>query len=74
MQYSYKEKQTLGDLTMSRFELASIASRYDTALSRAMLRALGIDAQGRTPGSVTVYRDRYQGIAECMAQRFGVVL
>lgn len=59
---------------MSLLELAEIASRYDTALSRAMLRALGIAAPSHTPGSATARRDRYQGIAECMAQRFGVVL
>ncbi len=59
---------------MSLLELAEIASRYDTALSRAMLRALGIAAPSRTLGSATAHCDPYRGLTECMAQRFGVVL
>ena len=33
---------------------ARIALRYDTAMSRAMLRALGIPAQARVPSSPVV--------------------
>lgn len=33
---------------------ARIALRYDTAMSRAMLRALGIPAQARVPSSPVI--------------------
>jgi len=59
---------------MTRDELARIALRYDTALSRAMLRALGVEVPHRArPGSI-VLADRYGGVAECFAQRHGVVM
>lgn len=52
---------------------ARIALCYDTALSRAMLKALGVPA--RKPEPKTVLRhDRYGGVRECMGQRFGVML
>ena len=58
--------------TMTRDDLARIALRYDTALSRAMLRALGIDVPRRSvPGAIQRV-DRYDGVAECMGQRVGV--
>ena len=59
---------------MTRDELARIALRYDTALSRAMLRALGVDPPARRKGGGVSTRgvDRYGGVLECMAQRHGV--
>lgn len=58
---------------MMRDELLRIAARYDTAMSRAMLRALGVDAPRRAPRPGPIARvDRYAGVAECMAQRTGV--
>lgn len=59
---------------MTRDQLARIAMRYDTSMSRAMLRALGVDAPARPGGRATVRADRYAGMLECMAQRHGVVL
>ena len=58
--------------TMTRDQMASIALRYDTAMSRAMLRALGVDAPKRAGGRATARADRYAGALECMAQRHGV--
>ena len=59
---------------MSPDQLARIALRYDTAMSRAMLRALGVAVPRRTrPGTVEL-ADRYDGLAECMGQRVGVRL
>ena len=58
---------------MTRDDLARIAMRYDTAMSRAMLRALGIEPPapradaGRVPN-----RDRYRGARRLMRQRHGV--
>ena len=51
---------------VSREELAMIASRYDTSMSRAMLRALGMPAPEPAPavGSI-VSVDRYAGIDWC---------
>ena len=57
---------------MTREELARIALRYDTQLSRAMLRALGVEPRVRARGRATAKVDRYEGIAECFAQRVGV--
>lgn len=60
---------------MTRDELARIAMRYDTALSRAMLRALGVAVRrprGKGGGVSTPGVDRYGGVLECMAQRHGV--
>lgn len=55
---------------MNREQLARIALRYDTALSRAMLKALGVEPQRRKRGAVVV--ERYNDIQECMRQRYGV--
>ena len=60
---------------MTRDELARIALRYDTAMSRAMLRALGVPVPHRAPRAGAIARvDRYGGLAECMGQRHGVVM
>lgn len=54
---------------MERDELVRIALRYDTAMSRAMLRALGVDVPHRvTPGTI-VRVDRYAEVRECFANR-----
>ena len=57
---------------MTRDELARIALRHDTLISRAMLRALGVPVPDawRTVGTVRV--DRYEGLRGCMAQTTGV--
>lgn len=53
---------------MTREELIGIASRYDTALSRAMLRACGVffvrveKMRAKKPK----VRGRYRGIRACM--------
>ena len=51
---------------MSRGELAAIARRYDTSMSRAMLRALGLPAPepAPAPGAV-VSVDRYADVLWC---------
>ena len=58
---------------MTREQLARIAMRYDTAMSRAMLRALGVEPPpprvANTPGG-----DRYRGADKLMRQRYGVRL
>ena len=59
---------------MTRDDLAAIALRYDTSMSRAMLRALGVDAPEPVRYGVVANVDRYGGIAECMGQRYGVVM
>ena len=60
---------------MTRDELARIALRYDTAMSRAMLRALGVPVPHPLPRPGTIARvDRYEGAAALMAQRYGVRL
>lgn len=58
---------------MTRDQLAAIALRYDTAMSRAMLRALGVPVPHRPakPGAIARV-DRYEGMLECMAQTTGV--
>ena len=57
---------------MNRDTLAAIALRYDTALSRAMLRALGVPIPHRArPGSI-VSVDRYADAERLMGQRYGV--
>ena len=64
---------------MTRDELARIALRYDTAMSRAMLRALGLSvperyaAGGVVPVDV-LKRDMYAGVQGCMMQRYGVAV
>lgn len=58
---------------MTRDQLAAIALRYDTAMSRAMLRALGLPVPRRESRPGTIARvDRYAGLEACMAQRTGV--
>lgn len=57
---------------MTRDQLARIALRYDTAMSRAMLRALGVDVPHRARPGTVVSVDRYDGMMECFAQRHGV--
>ena len=58
---------------MTRDQLAAIALRYDTAMSRAMLRALGVPVPRREPEPGAIARvDRYAGMRECMAQTTGV--
>ena len=51
---------------MSKGELATIALRYCTSMSRAMLRALGIEPREPAPPAGTVVSvDRYEGIDWC---------
>jgi hypothetical protein len=58
---------------MERDELTRIALRYDTSMSRAMLRALGVPVPHRLPREGAIARvDRFDGLAECFAQRHGV--
>lgn len=60
---------------MTRDDLARIALRYDTAMSRAMLRALGVPVPHRRPRPGAIARvDRYEGIPGLMAQKHGVRL
>ena len=48
---------------MEREELLAIAIRHDTTMSRAMLRALGVEVPERAPKPGTVVRaDKYDGI------------
>lgn len=53
---------------LTRADLVRIAMRYDTAVSRAMLRALGVPAP--EPASRTEDRQRgawrYRGMRSCM--------
>lgn len=52
---------------MSKGELAMIALRYRTSMSRAMLRALGIPVPAPAPAVGTIARAdrRYDGIMWC---------
>ena len=60
---------------MTREDFLRIALRYDTAMSRAMLRALGVEVHhGGRRGSVAVKVDRFADIAECRRQHHGVRL
>ena len=54
---------------MERDDLARIALRYDTAMSRAMLRALGVDVPHRVRPGTVVRVDRLEGLRECFANR-----
>lgn len=50
---------------MEREQLVRIALRYDTSMSHAMLRALGVPIPDRKPKPGTVVRvDRYEGVRE----------
>lgn len=57
---------------MTREQMARITLRYDTSMSRAMLRALGIEAPEPVRFGTVASVDRYEGIGELMNQRFGV--
>ena len=57
---------------MTRDQLARIALRYDTAMSRAMLRALGVDVPHRARPGTIVSVDRYDEMLDCFAQKVGV--
>lgn len=59
---------------MTNEELARIAMRYDTAMSRAMLRALGIDSpqRKRTQPRRKRYRPTRREVRQCFGQRYGV--
>ena len=55
---------------LTRKVLASIARRYDTAMSRAMLRALGVAARPEggavpKPCAKRVWDAEYQGLRWC---------
>lgn len=51
---------------VDRHELARIARRYDTSMSRAMLRALGLRPREPVPATGTVVSvDRYEGMLWC---------
>ena len=51
---------------MTRGELETIALRYDTSMSRAMLRALGLPAPDPAPAPGTIVRaDRYDDLMWC---------
>lgn len=58
---------------MDREDFLRIALRYDTAMSRALLRALGVDAPAAKP-AVAAKVDRYAGAARLMRQKHGVRL
>ncbi|MBR4617421.1 MAG: hypothetical protein IKO55_17575 [Kiritimatiellae bacterium] len=57
---------------MDREDFLRIALRYDTALSRAMLRALGVDVPHRAVPGTIARVDRYAGASKLMRQRTGV--
>lgn len=62
---------------MTRDELAAIALRYDTPVSDAMLRALGVDRPKRKQGSTrdrSAKHRRYRGAKKLMKQTHGVRL
>ena len=54
---------------VSRQEMADIARRYDTILSRAMCRALGVPMPEPRVGNVRAARQSqvYDGMPECFA-------
>ena len=54
---------------MERDELLRIALRYDTSMSRAMLRALGVEVPHRVRAGTVVRADRLDGLLECFANR-----
>ncbi len=59
---------------MTRDEMMRIALRYDTVMSHALLRALGVEIPHRIRAGTIARMDKYDGIAECMGQRYGVSL
>ena len=51
---------------MLKADFVRIALRYDTAMSRAMLRACGVLAREPDPEPGEVFSsDRYDGVLEC---------
>ena len=59
---------------MTRDELMRCALRYDTAMSRAMLRALGVAVPHRPRPGTIARVVRFAGAASLMKQRHGVRL
>ena len=59
-------------VTMNRDTLIKIALRYDTVLSHAMLRALGVPIPKRAKPGHIVRVDKLNGLEECRKQRYGV--
>ena len=59
---------------MEHDELAAIALRYDTVVSNAMLRALGVDRTTRSCGKTSAKVDKFAGAKRLMRQRYGVRL
>ena len=59
---------------MDREDFLRIALRYDTAMSRAMLRALGVDVPHRAVPGTIARVDRYAGASKLMRQKHGVRL
>ena len=62
---------------MTHDELAAIALRYDTVVSDAMLRALGVDRPAKRKGSTrdrSAKRRKYHGAKKLMKQTHGVRL
>lgn len=58
---------------MTHDELARIALRYDTSLSHAMLRALGVPVPHRKLRPGTIARvDRYADMRRCFANKRAV--
>lgn len=58
---------------MDREDFLRIALRYDTAMSDALLRALGA-VRPRRRGTSSAKVDRYAGASKLMRQRHGVRL
>lgn len=59
---------------MTKAEFVRIALRYDTAMSRAMLRACGYVAPEPMPDpGAKVSVERYGGILECFANRESIM-
>lgn len=54
--------------------VARCAMSHDTLMARAFLRALGIPVPDRPVPGTIVRADRYAGMDECFAQRYGVRL
>ena len=54
---------------MDRDDYIRIAIRYDTAMSHALLRALGVDVPHRARPGTIVRVDAYADVRECFANR-----
>lgn len=60
---------------MTRDDLARIALRYDTVMSFAMLKALGVKRPPRKRGTTrdkSAKSRKYRGAKKLMRQRYGV--